>query len=336
MPKINLGKVIPTINNKVPQNGTLTIKAEDIPFDEDTSVKEQINDLDAEKATKVELEDGLDLKADKLYMEEKLATKRDKETKLELEDLSATILSAIEGGEGTTFNLLSVPQDGSVTKEKVSADFLKVITAPTTNGNTLFEYENDEIISIKEYLNGELIREKRMKQDIENKLAIFSEDNLAKTKDLYQYNYDENGNLSSINTLKVVKNYAPFDYFIANGMKRIFGTEMSLNSNHTIAPLDLSGYSNIAFVVKNEHDAELNIQLYSSVNLTSYIASSIPVTDVHEKIHLGYIVVPPKTTFIVDKETLPQINEDYVGMFFMVGRRTVPTEGNVEVIFFAQ
>jgi lysophospholipase L1-like esterase len=43
-----------------------------------------------------------------------------KEIKLELEDLSPTTLAAIEGGEGTSFNLLSIPQNGSVTPEKTS------------------------------------------------------------------------------------------------------------------------------------------------------------------------------------------------------------------------
>ena len=40
--------------------------------------------------------------------------------KAELEDLSSTVLSAIEGGEGTEFNLLSIPQDNSVTEKKTT------------------------------------------------------------------------------------------------------------------------------------------------------------------------------------------------------------------------
>lgn len=40
--------------------------------------------------------------------------------KAELEDLSAEVLSAIEGGEGTEFNLLSIPQDYSVTPIKTN------------------------------------------------------------------------------------------------------------------------------------------------------------------------------------------------------------------------
>lgn len=40
--------------------------------------------------------------------------------KAELEDLSENVLSAIEGGEGTDFNLLSIPQDYSVTPTKTS------------------------------------------------------------------------------------------------------------------------------------------------------------------------------------------------------------------------
>lgn len=43
--------------------------------------------------------------------------------KRELEDLSPTVLSAIEGGEGTAFNLLSVPRNNSVSEEKTT--FLK-------------------------------------------------------------------------------------------------------------------------------------------------------------------------------------------------------------------
>ena len=40
--------------------------------------------------------------------------------KRKLEDLDPEVLSAIEGGEGTSFNLLSVPQDSSVTPLKRS------------------------------------------------------------------------------------------------------------------------------------------------------------------------------------------------------------------------
>ena len=49
-----------------------------------------------------------------------LAQKVGNGKKAELEDLSSTVLSAIEGGEGTSFNLLSIPQDRSVTPEKTT------------------------------------------------------------------------------------------------------------------------------------------------------------------------------------------------------------------------
>lgn len=47
-------------------------------------------------------------------------TTKEATRKRELEDLSETVLSAIEGGEGTSFNLLSIPQDESVTIEKLA------------------------------------------------------------------------------------------------------------------------------------------------------------------------------------------------------------------------
>lgn len=40
--------------------------------------------------------------------------------KAQLEDFSETVLSAIQGGEGTNFNILSIPQDYSVTDKKIS------------------------------------------------------------------------------------------------------------------------------------------------------------------------------------------------------------------------
>lgn len=47
-------------------------------------------------------------------------TTQEANRKRELEDLSANVLAAIEGGEGTSFDLLSIPQDGSVTIEKLA------------------------------------------------------------------------------------------------------------------------------------------------------------------------------------------------------------------------
>ena len=51
-----------------------------------------------------------------------LAKKVGGDVKAELEDLSETVLSAIEGGAGTSFNLLTIPQDGSVTTAKFHPD----------------------------------------------------------------------------------------------------------------------------------------------------------------------------------------------------------------------
>jgi lysophospholipase L1-like esterase/predicted amino acid racemase len=66
-------------------------------------IKEQLADVTtslAEKASKDEV--------------------RLKSVKNELEDMSPTVLAAIEGGEGTSFNLLSIPQNGSVGDEKTT------------------------------------------------------------------------------------------------------------------------------------------------------------------------------------------------------------------------
>lgn len=54
-----------------------------------------------------------------LSAEQQLAEKVGSGTKAELEDLSADVLGAIDG-TGGPFNLLSIPQDGSVTPEKTS------------------------------------------------------------------------------------------------------------------------------------------------------------------------------------------------------------------------
>lgn len=62
-------------------------------------------------------------------------------TKAELEDLSGTVLSAIEGGEGTSFNLLSIPQDKSVTP--VKTDFLEL----SHIGKNLFNKDSSENVS---------------------------------------------------------------------------------------------------------------------------------------------------------------------------------------------
>jgi hypothetical protein len=61
--------------------------------------------------------------------------------KASLEDLDANVLGAIEGGEGTSFNLLSIPQDNSVTTQKLEDtlrnDLVKPIQNKILNGNFL-------------------------------------------------------------------------------------------------------------------------------------------------------------------------------------------------------
>lgn len=68
-----------------------------------------------------------------------LAQKVGQGKKAELEDLSPTVLGAIEGGEGTSFELLSEPQDSSVTINKLSPHLKNSLTIPVkqliTNGN---------------------------------------------------------------------------------------------------------------------------------------------------------------------------------------------------------
>lgn len=62
--------------------------------------------------------------------------------KRELEDLSPTVLAAIEGGENTTFNLLSIPQDRSVSEIKTT--FMEVAD------------EKDETVNLIPNVLGEL------------------------------------------------------------------------------------------------------------------------------------------------------------------------------------
>ena len=66
-------------------------------------------------------------KADKTEVTAQLTKKVGGGKKAELEDLSANVLSAIQGGEGTSFNLLSIPQDDSVDKTKLKSDLKKDI-----------------------------------------------------------------------------------------------------------------------------------------------------------------------------------------------------------------
>lgn len=63
---------------------------------------------------------------------------RTKTEKLKLEDMSPEALAAIEGGEGTSFNLLSIPQDNSVTTKKMVPGLRKSLAFMTnliTNGD---------------------------------------------------------------------------------------------------------------------------------------------------------------------------------------------------------
>jgi len=67
-----------------------------------------------------------------------------KAVKLELEDASPTLLAAIEGGAGTTFNLLSIPQDESVSPIKTT--FMNAVVGKNkmnpANINSNLRYSN--------------------------------------------------------------------------------------------------------------------------------------------------------------------------------------------------
>jgi hypothetical protein len=73
------------------------------------ATKGEINDVNSQLAEK----------ANQSYTDNQLALKRDKSVPMELEDFSATVLGAIDG-TGGPFNLLSIPQDSSVTPEKTT------------------------------------------------------------------------------------------------------------------------------------------------------------------------------------------------------------------------
>ena len=62
------------------------------------------------------------------YLDAQLAQKVGMGKKAELEDLSGNVLSAIEGGEGTSFNLLSIPQDRSTSLLKLTESAKKYLT----------------------------------------------------------------------------------------------------------------------------------------------------------------------------------------------------------------
>lgn len=90
-------------------------------------LKDRLNASDALQASKAQEINDLDnKKSDTAYVDGKLSQKanqsdvRLKTKKIELEDASPTLLAAVEGGEGTSFNLLSIPQDESVTPQKTN------------------------------------------------------------------------------------------------------------------------------------------------------------------------------------------------------------------------
>lgn len=128
-----------------------------------TSVQEQFNQVVIEGDSSVEAAQArvdaknvaqptLKARLDKDYNEvtAQLADKANKDevrlksVKNELEDMSPTVLAAIEGGEGTSFNLLSIPQDRSVTPEKTDfvvtgknlIDETKIIVGENINETT--------------------------------------------------------------------------------------------------------------------------------------------------------------------------------------------------------
>ena len=68
-----------------------------------------------------------------------------KSQKLELEDLSPSALSAIEGGKGTEFNLLTIPQPNSVTPLTLSKD-----VSGLNNYSTISTYMNGKLTKIEE------------------------------------------------------------------------------------------------------------------------------------------------------------------------------------------
>ena len=163
MPKINLGKVVPTINNKVPQNGTLTIKAEDIPFDGDTSVKGQINNLYAEvgnleinKADKTDLnQTNSDVNAINLRIDNLVIPISPENVNVEVTDAHNSIVK--NKNFASLKERLEESEEDLVTHKHTYANHLKgLITAtPLVNienpnlllDNSCINWENGDIIS---------------------------------------------------------------------------------------------------------------------------------------------------------------------------------------------
>ncbi|HHX36388.1 MAG TPA: hypothetical protein GX717_00230, partial [Clostridiaceae bacterium] len=86
-------------------------------------IEDEIDDLTSGKADKVEV--------------------RMKDVKLELEDMSPTTLAAIEGGEETSFDLLSIPQDMSVNRNKLDLELGKSLISSLNNEVPDAELEGD-------------------------------------------------------------------------------------------------------------------------------------------------------------------------------------------------
>ncbi|MGG4288380.1 hypothetical protein ABEW81_11340 [Priestia megaterium] len=81
------------------------------------------------------------VKADKTYVDAQVYSKRDKTTKLALEDMDDTVISALTGG--TTVNVLSIPQNGSVSDEKVvNVSFDKITQKANVGASFNDVYEN--------------------------------------------------------------------------------------------------------------------------------------------------------------------------------------------------
>src|SRR5690625_1392391 len=102
-------------------------------FDEgalNTAIEQKLNDLETEYAPQLtniknEVEDARGNQASLAgrldATDSQLAqTERESFRKRELEDMSSEVLAAIEGGENTSFNLLSEPQPHSVTTDKTT------------------------------------------------------------------------------------------------------------------------------------------------------------------------------------------------------------------------
>lgn len=253
-----------------------------------------------------------------------------------LDNAKPDLLAAIQNKDGvTTFNLLSEPRAGSVTKEKIDSNFYKELIADSIVGNTQYTYLNGEVDTAKEYLNAELIREKQFYREA-NYTREYEVDKILAFERVLEYFFEPNGDIKSVNTLSAVKKYSKFNYFLTVGMVRLFGTTMNQYSTDNITPTDVSSYSRVAFIIKNNHDKAIVATVYSSTDLTPQPFSSIPVSGTHEKLNLAPITIQPKSTFILDETVVGSINNDFKGILLRLERANVPTEGDIEVVFLAK